>query len=302
MSLPVHKGVFQTAAPFSFQAGEKVSFSGAHLPHPIVLGDVYTVSSITPLSFKLSELNCDDLNAEHKAGIFQVRVWSGDTHPSIINAAAQSSDHMFATPSKDANNRAASARTRPSIQAHAVGFASTASHTSSIHASSISGGSVDGATNYVARRNTGVRRTSNFVSNIVPLQRNDAHESARSKFCTVELPPRYRDDSIAPIHLVSVFYFHLCHSIPVCGKNRPRSWHLQHVSRGSARTSIIIQVLLATAGWKGLMLRLITKMCSAEWRYHQVLVWSLIHDCSMDTVRMFHVSQLGKIYRHFAHS
>jgi hypothetical protein len=298
--LSVHKGVFQTAAPFSFQAGEKVLFSGAHLPHPIVLGDVYTVSSIAPLSFKISELKCDDLNAEHKAGIFQVRVWSGDTHPSIINAAAQSSDRMFATPSKDANNRAASARTRPSIQAHAVGLASTASHTLSIHASSIHGGSVDGATKFIARRNTGMRRTSNFVTNIVPLQRNDAHESARSKFCTAELPPRYRDDS-TPIHIMSVLNFHLCHTIPVCGKNHPRSWHLQHVSRGSGRTSII-QVLLATTGWKGPMLRSITKMCSAEWRYHQVLVWSLIHDCSMDTVRMFHVSQLGKIYKHFAHS
>ena len=86
MSFPVHEGVFQTAAPFSFQAGEKVSFSGAHLPHPIVLGDVNTVSSIAPLSFKISELKCDDLNAEHKAGILQVCVWGGDTHPSMTNA------------------------------------------------------------------------------------------------------------------------------------------------------------------------------------------------------------------------
>jgi hypothetical protein len=176
-----------------------VTFSGACLPHPLVLGDVYTVSSTTPLSFSIDDLHdlchlqCDVANAERKgrgAGIFQVRVWGGDTRPSTTNAAAQSSDGMFATPSKAANNRAASARacTRPVIQAHDLAFPSTPSGASHNQASSISSGS--------AAAHSGKRRASRFASNIAPLPRSDLHESSRSKFGGVELPPRCRSQPL----------------------------------------------------------------------------------------------------------
>jgi hypothetical protein len=147
----VQNGIFQTSAPFSFQVGEKLTFFGAHLPPQIVLGRSYTIASVAPLSFTLSNLKFDNSNCNF--GIFQA-VLDGSTHLQAMHTK---------DPSKDLCSIASCNITR----------SSTPSTGSSNHECQRT------FPMHTARCTSGKRRISGFVTNINPLQMSNAHVSAR---------------------------------------------------------------------------------------------------------------------------
>jgi hypothetical protein len=200
MCFPVRHGIFQTSAPFSFQSGDKVTFSGVHVPAAIVPGNIYTVSTTAPLSFKLSDSKFDDLDVhDHNAGIFMVRVWDDkDPHKSIIHATLQSPELVSAIPSKDRAVRTSEDRSNEALAAASITQPATPTQYSYRPSSAVCTNAAvfsekcsNVTTNHATRCTSGKRRASSFVTNISPLQRNNAHDSQRSTvLLPVELPSK----------------------------------------------------------------------------------------------------------------
>jgi hypothetical protein len=188
----VRHGVFQTSAPFSFQAGEKVTFSGVHVPAAIISGNIYTVSATAPLSFKLCDSKFDDLNDhDHNSGIFMVRVWDEkEPNQSIIHATFQSPELVSASSSKNRaartpenrNNETLAAISQPVTPAqHSYRAPSAVCTDAAVFIEKCS----NVTTKHAARCTSGKRRASSFATNISPLQRSNVHDSQR---CTVLFP------------------------------------------------------------------------------------------------------------------
>jgi hypothetical protein len=176
----VHNGVFQTSAPFSFRAGDKVTFSGAHVPPQIVLGNAYTILNTAPLSFELADLDSNGWNIEDNVAIFQARVWEGDASNNV-KAAVQSNEPMSASLTKDSQSKTATS----------APLLSNRSPAPTVHASSFSSIPANAVLKHVPRCSSGQRRSSRFTTHISPLPRNDAHDSVRSMNPAIETPTRY---------------------------------------------------------------------------------------------------------------
>jgi hypothetical protein len=176
----VHNGVFQTSAPFSFRAGDKVTFSGAHVPPQIVLGNAYTILNTAPLSFKLADTASTGWNIEDNVAIFQARVWEGDVSNNV-KAAVQSNEPMSASSTKDSQSKKAASDP----------LLSNRSLAPTVYASSLSSVPSNAVLKHVARCSSGQRRSSRFTTHISPLKRNDAHDSVRSMNSSMQMPTRY---------------------------------------------------------------------------------------------------------------
>jgi hypothetical protein len=174
---PVHNGIFQTSAPFSFRPGEKITFSGAHLPPQIVLGHVYTVSSTSSLSFKLANFRCNGCHV----GIFQARVWDLDTQIQAIHPFNPPVCTILGAPVKDIDNTHSFA---------ACAISQTVSGDSSAPAGTSSAHKLKNERKKSTSRCSSARRlASSFVNNINPLKISNLHDSLRCPALFPAEPP-----------------------------------------------------------------------------------------------------------------